>query len=452
MSSPSSVDPIVRRRETAIWQGAAASVVAKAVNALCLLAQVPIALGHLGAELFGLWMTLTSILSLMAFADFGVGSGVQNEAGRLLGEERRGDLMATCVNGVAVLGLISLGLAALLLAGWRCLPWENWLGIANAAMREEARTGLLILIVIFCANFPLTAVSRFAFGVQLGWLANLWLAAIAALTLIAVYAASGLALGFASFVLVAAAPVVLGHVGLTFHVARKLDWSLRDVPYPNFGHMLALARHGLPFTLPQLGALAMTFMPPLVISAQLGPAAVTPWHLVHRLLGLFSVAQQALLTQLWPAYTEARARGDWPWMQKQYWRSVLGGVALIALPQALFFLWGPIAISAWTTDTVMMPAWFALCAGLQAAALSLGQAPSFLLNSLSRMRGQATYGFAATALALALTPTLAHTGGLAGVAGVIAVVWAVFYLPLIYLEARLASRGGVGTMKLIQPS
>ncbi len=450
MSSLSSVDPIVRRRETAIWQGAAASVVAKAVNALCLLAQVPVALGYLGAELFGLWMTLTSVLSLMAFADLGVGSGVQNEAGRLLGEERRGDLMATCVNGVAVLGLISLGLAVLLLAAWQWLPWEPWLGVGDDALRQEARTGLLILIAVFCANFPLTAVSRFAFGVQLGWLANLWLAAIASLTLMAVFVARGLTLDFGGFVLVAAAPMLLGHLGLTVHVAKKMGWSLRRAAYPKFGHMMGLARHGLPFTLPQLGALAMMFAPPLVISAQLGPAAVTPWHLALRLLGLFSVAQQVLLTQLWPAYTEARARGDWAWMRKHYRRSVLGGVALIALPQALFFLWGGVAVDAWSSGAVTLPAGFAVWAGLHAAALSLGQAPSFLLNSLSRMRGQATYGFAATALALGLTPTMVKTGGLAGVAGAIAVVWAVIYLPLIYLEASLASRGGVGTMKVTQ--
>jgi hypothetical protein len=220
-------DPAARRRENAIWQGAATSVVAKAVSAACLLAQVPVAVSHLGAELFGLWMTLTSAISLMAFADFGIGAGVQNEAGTLLGRDRAAEVKATCANGVALLGVVSFALTSTMLVAWRVLPWENWLKLEEMTVRTEARQGLLALVLLFGATFPLTSLSRLAFGLQLGWLANLWLAAINVLTLVAVLAARGAQLGFTEFVVLSALPVLLGHLGLALQLFRRLGWSFR---------------------------------------------------------------------------------------------------------------------------------------------------------------------------------------------------------------------------------
>jgi O-antigen/teichoic acid export membrane protein len=429
-----------RRREHAIWQGAATSVVAKAVSALCLLAQVPIAVGYLGTELFGLWMTLTSVLSLAAFADAGVGAGVQNETGDLLGRERREEIRATCANGLALLSLVALVLTGVLLAAWRWLPWDAWLGLAEGGVRAEARRGLLVLIVIFGATFPLTSLSRLAFGLQLGWLANLWLAAINVLTLLAVLAARGAALGFTAFVMIAALPVLIGHAGLAVQLFRRLGWRWSELPYPTRGHMGRLLLSGLPFMLPQLAALSLNFAPPLILSGVLGPAAVTPWNLAHRLLGLFSVAQQILLTQLWPAYTEANARGESAWLQRSYRRSIQAGLLLVALPQVLFVFWGAPAVAWWTGDAVQLGAGFALCVGLQAAAMSLTQAPAFLLNSLGRVRGQAVYGVGATFGVLVASPWLVREWGLSGMALGVVALWVGIYLPFIYLDAARATQ------------
>jgi O-antigen/teichoic acid export membrane protein len=440
MSSTSSADSAARRRENAIWQGAATSVVAKAVSALCLLAQVPVAVGYLGTELFGLWMTLTSVLSLAAFADLGVGAGVQNEAGTLLGREQRAGIKATCANGLALLAMVALALVIALLAIWQWLPWENWLNLTDPSVKADARQGLLVLVILFGATFPLTSLSRLAFGLQLGWLANLWLAAINVLTLAAVLAARRASLNFTAFVVVAALPVLLGHLGLAFQLFRRQGWRWSDLPYPTAGHMSRLLRAGLPFTLPQLGALSLTFVPPLVLSSVLGPAAVTPWNIAHRLLGLFGVAQQILLTQLWPAYTEAHARGDWVWLKRNYRRSILGGLCLIALPQALFCFWGEAAVDIWTRGAVVLPAGFAFWAGLHAAVISVSQAPAFLLNSLGRMHGQAVYGFGATVVALAIAPRLAREFGLSGISMGVVVLWSTVYLPLIYLDAAAGTK------------
>jgi ADP-heptose:LPS heptosyltransferase/O-antigen/teichoic acid export membrane protein len=436
MSLSSSADVVVRRRETAFWQSAGASIAAKAVGAVCLLAQVPIAVGHLGSELFGVWMTLVSALSLMAFADVGIGAGVQNEAAAYAGQSREAEAWKSGIDGVALLGLVGVVLAMMLLAAWRWLPWEDWLGLAAPKLAEDARRGLLVLIILFCVNLPLTVLARLAYGLQLGWLANVWTAAIQVLALFAVMLASGGGVGFAGFVAAAAWPVVIGNICLGVHLFRRMGWSASSLRRPDTAGMARLLKAGLPFTLPQLGALALSALPPVLISAVLGPASVTPWSLGQRLLGLFSQVQTMVLAPLWPAFTEARSRGDLVWLEKNYRRSVIVSALAIAAPQAAFALWGGPAVRIWSQGTVSLDLLTAAAFGFWAATTSLSQPPAFLLNSFGRAFGQGIYGGFSVAVIIACAPWSLRAGGLAGFAALAGGVFLAINVPCVYLEAR----------------
>ncbi|MGC1782963.1 MAG: hypothetical protein WA708_10630, partial [Acidobacteriaceae bacterium] len=54
------------------------------------LVTVPLTLHYLGAERFGLWMTISSVLAMASFADFGIGNGVLNTVADAFG---RNDLV-----------------------------------------------------------------------------------------------------------------------------------------------------------------------------------------------------------------------------------------------------------------------------------------------------------------------------------------------------------------------
>jgi ADP-heptose:LPS heptosyltransferase/O-antigen/teichoic acid export membrane protein len=442
MSLPSSVDSATRRRETALWQGAGASIVAKGVSAVCQLAQVPVALGYLGAELFGLWMTLVSVLAMMAFADLGIGAGVQNEAASLVGKDRADEARKTCVNGLAVLGLVGVGLIVVLVACCAWLPWAGWIGIRDAVIATEARQGCLVLIILFCANLPLTALARLAYGLQLGWLANAWYAAINLLTLFAVIVASSWRMDFAGFVAIAAVPPVVGHAAIGIHLLAKMRWRIASLPRPDTVGMMRLLRAGLPFTLPQLGALALSAMPPVLISAVLGPAAVTPWNMGQRLLGLFGQLQALLLAPLWPAFTEARSRGDSDWLRTSYRRSIFLSGAVVALPQLLFVFWGGVVIDFWGRGAVSVEWSMAAALGFWAAVGSMSQPPAFLLNSFGRALGQGIYGGLSVAIIIAFAPVVLRAGGSAGLAALAGAVFLLVNLRCVYREANAALQPG----------
>jgi O-antigen/teichoic acid export membrane protein len=261
------------------------------------------------------------------------------------------------------------------------------------------------------------------------------MAVTSVLTLAVVLAASGLKLDFAWFIILATVPLLAGNFGLAIHLCRALGWGRRSWPLPAWPEMNALLKAGLPFTLPQLGALAITSAPPLIISAVLGPALVTPWHLATRLLALFSVGQQIVLNQLWPAYTEANARGDHGWLRRTYRHSIALSALAVALPQAAFFIWGPLAILWWSHGHVEITFMLALVFGLHAAVGTMTQPPAYLLNSLNRVRGQSIYGVLTVVISLAAMPWALGRFGLVAAPGAIAVVMLGLLMPCIYREA-----------------
>jgi O-antigen/teichoic acid export membrane protein len=440
MPPPSLDTAIAARRETAIRQGAAASVAAKGVAALCLLAQAPLALGYLGAELFGLWMTLVGVIAIMAFADFGIGASAQNEAAAALGRDDPPAARAACAHALALLALLGVALATVLFALWAFAPWTQWLGIGNPGTAAEARGGLAAMIALFCLNLPLTSVARLAYGLRLGWLANAWYAAVNALALAAVALAVKLRLDFFGFVVATAMPALIGHLGLAIHVFKKLGWRFSALPRPTSSGVRRLWREGLPFVLPQLSVLAFTSAPAPIIAGVLGAAAVTPYVLAQRLLLLFGVLQQIVLTQLWPAYTEARARGDTVWLRKTYRRSLVVSAWGVALPQVAFGAWGGMAFALWTRGAVTLAPELALALGAQAAVFALSQPPAFLLNSEGRMRGQTIFGTLATALALGALPWALGRFGLLGAPLALGGAWLLVFWPAIFLEAPASLR------------
>src|SRR5208282_2205862 len=96
-------------------------------------------------------------------------------------------------------------------------------------------------------------------------------------------------------------------------VLHRLGWthlSRRQLQPKLLGD---LARVGVYFFVQQISTMVLFSAPSLILSATVGAAEVTPYNLTQRVLNLFTVVANAVLLPVWPAYTDAKARGDWKW-------------------------------------------------------------------------------------------------------------------------------------------
>src|ERR1035441_8948081 len=68
-----------QERQRRAFLSTMAAFAAKGIAIVTQLVTVPMTLNYLGAERFGLWMAISSVVSMLAFADLGVGNGLLNE-------------------------------------------------------------------------------------------------------------------------------------------------------------------------------------------------------------------------------------------------------------------------------------------------------------------------------------------------------------------------------------
>ena len=71
-------DGRARERHRHIAWTTVTAATAKAVTALTMLISVPLTLGYLGPERFGMWMAISAVIAMLGFADFGLSNGLLN--------------------------------------------------------------------------------------------------------------------------------------------------------------------------------------------------------------------------------------------------------------------------------------------------------------------------------------------------------------------------------------
>jgi O-antigen/teichoic acid export membrane protein len=413
-AAPRAPDERLRRARLTTAGNAVAQGVAVATG----LAAVPLTVGYLGPERYGVWVTLSSLLTWLAVTDLGLGgNALVNALAEAYGCDDRAhgrELVAT-----AFWTLAGIGAAVLLVAG-AALPWVSWRAVFNvsAAVPEaELATALLLAVALFAVNFPASVTQAVFAGYQEGYLGATFNGLASLASLVALVLVARTEGGLPSLVLAlygARVAVAAGSALVLFGVLRP--W-LRPTPAAATRRAARrLVGLGAQYLLAQLAGIGLFQSQPLIVTRALGPEAVGVFAVAQRVLTLPLTLVQLLTLPLMPAYGEARARGDWPWIRTTLRRSVrhavLAGVGLTLLLAA----GARSLIEVWVGEA-LVPAW-PLVASLAAyvAAAALVTPLSVLLYGLERVRGQARIALANAAVtvlgAVWLTPGL----GLAGTA------------------------------------
>ncbi len=394
------------------------SLGSRGLGIACQLLQVPIALSVLGAEAFGLWMTLNSFTYLINFADFGVGIGVQNKIAEAFSVEDRGEARALFHNAFAFLLAIAACLTGVLIPLSLVVNPTGIFGLSDSTVIDQAPLAMAAVVATFCLNFPLGLAQRLAYGLQKGWMHNVSQALSNVVGLAALFAAARMHSSLSVIILATTIPMVISNAALLVILLRPLRWlSLRGFTL-RLDLIKDLLGLGALFSIQQVLSTVVYSLPAIIISASLGAAAVTPFNLCQRLFNLFAVVQNAFMLPLWPAYSEAKARGEFAWIRQALLRSISATCILTILPMTLGAAFAPWILRHWVGDASAetMPStlliWL-LCAWN--AILFLQQTFGFLLAGVSEVRRLTVYSIANAVFAVPLMIWLAGWMGQSGV-------------------------------------
>ena len=402
-----------RRRRVVL--SALASASAKVLSVATLLISVPLTLNYLGAERYGMWMIISSLIAMLSFADLGMGNGLLNSVAQAHG---RGDLVAirrfissgfTILTAVALLVLVGFAVA---------YPWLIWAKLFNATSsvaQSEAGPALATFVFFFALNIPLGVVGRVQAGLQQAFRASLWqcvgsLLGLASM-LAVIYSEAGLPWLVASAFGAQAIAAACNTVQYFGRSRTDLRPRVADVSRGAIKHIV---NTGMLFLILQIVSAVAYSSDNLVIAQRLGASAVTEYAIPEKMFGLIAMVIAIMLAPLWPAYGEALVRGDVQWVRNAFRRSLLIALGLASVMSLVLVFAAPRLISLWVGQPVDPPLLLLVGLGLWKIIEAGGSALAMLLNGANVVRVQIIVAVLTGACALTLKVVLVDYVGVAG--------------------------------------
>ena len=435
-----------RYRRVALTAGA--SVVVKSLSLLTTAVSVPLTIGYLGTESYGIWMTISSLLMMFGFADLGMGNGLLNalSAAHGAGDRFRARVSVSSVSFV-LCGLALLTLGALW-ATDQFVSWPGLFNVGNAAASREVRPAVLVLITCIAINLPLGVVQRVQIAYQDGYVAQVWsgLGNAAALVglLLAVYYRAGLPWLVLSAI---GAPLIITALSWIWEFKRHRPWLSPTVQLFRLPEATRIAGTGLVFFGLQLVATVAFYADSIIIAHARGPAAVAGFAVVQKLFAATLLLQTMLVSPLWPAYGEALACGDLRWITRTFRRSLAVVTAIWAVLVLPLLLTGQPLVRLWTHGQVAPSFALLLAFGVWSLVNSYGSVLAACSNGLGCLKVQLVAGVLFAPAVVFLKYRWATEWGAVGV------VWAnsVLYVPLVGVPVAMALRSHLGRLQLANP-
>jgi O-antigen/teichoic acid export membrane protein len=426
-----------RHRRVALT--AAASALAKIISVSTALISVPLTLHYLGPERYGLWMTISSLVAILSFADLGIGNGMLNAIAAAHGRDDRAAVQRFVSSGFYVLSAVAMALLVIFAVAYRHVPWPALFNVQTPLAQQEVGPAVAVFFACFALAIPVAIVQRVQMGLQRGFLASLWQCLASVLGLIgvvfAIHQQAGLpwlVLAFMGAPLLASAfnsALFFGRMQPEIAPARHA--ATRDTS-------LLLLRTGGLFLVLQLVAAVAYASDGFIIAHLLGQPAVAEFAVPERLFGLITVVLAMVLAPLWPAYGEAIARGDATWVRHTLRRSIVIAVSMSAVASFSLVLLGPWLIDAWVGKAVVpslllllgLAAWKTVEAG--------GNALAVFLNGAHVVKAQVVMALCTAVVALGLKIVLVKMVGVAGAVLATTLAYLLFTaLPTIFLLPRI---------------
>ena len=315
---------------------ASSSFIAKALNILISFLSVPLTIHYLGAERYGVWLTISSLLTWMALTDFGLsGNALVNVLAESTGKEdvesarQYASSAFWALIGISVISAI----AAVIAFHW--ISWRMVFQVSTATSTHELNVTCALTLAIFILGFPLSLQYAIYSAYQEGYLANIWSIATNVFALLALVAVSRYHGGLPQLVLALAGTRTVVAMANNYYLFRRYPWL---VPFPSavrWSCVQRLFKLGGKYMVTQLAALGIYQSQPMIITQMLGPASVVIFVVSYKIItlpmDLIYMATQPFIA----AFGEAKARGDWAWIRKAYRNATLAstgiGFSLVAV-------------------------------------------------------------------------------------------------------------------------
>jgi len=288
----------------------------RGLNILISFLLIPATIHYVNPSQYGVWLTLSSMISWISLFDVGLGNGLRNKLSESLAINDNKNAKEYVSTTYFALGFLSVIIFIIGFAASWFVNWNSVLKISND--NENILFVVICLLLGFCLRFIAQTISTILFAFQKPQNSEL-------IVLIGNILSLGLIVFFKQFFdakllfLVFALnypPVFIMFIGSIYFFKQKkyrfVAPTFRDTKKAKVNSLLNL---GVKFFILQISALVAYSITNFLILQLLDATDVTKYNIAYKYFSIITVLTSIVCTPLWSAFTEAYTKEDFSWMK-----------------------------------------------------------------------------------------------------------------------------------------
>lgn len=408
----------------------AASFIIKGGSIIIGLLLVPMTIGYINPTQYGIWLTISSVVSWMSFFDIGLGNGLRNnltEALALNEFEVAKKLVSTTY---ATLFIISFFIFIIFYCVNLIIDWNKFLNIP-LLVSDKISLAVLLVVGSFCATFVLQLINTILTAVHKPAKAGLIVFFGQLGVLISIYILTNtLASNFIVLILFLTLIPVFTFLVASFYLFNTdLKYLCPNLRFVDFSYVKQLFKIGGYFFIIQIGSIVLIQTDNIIISKIIGPDSVTQFNVALKYFSIVIMFFSIIMVPYWSAFADAKAQKDYEWIRRTVFRirKVWFLISVFVVP--IMYLLSGFIFKWWIGDSVRIPNSLSALLCFYVVSYICLNMNSYFLNGIGKIKLQFYLYLIVCVLNIPLCSFLAMKMGVNGV--VISNLFAFFFMNVI---------------------
>lgn len=377
---------------------------------------VPLLIKSLDVDNYGVWLTLTTVISWMSFFDIGLGSGMRNKVAQSLAENNIIKTKEYISTTYVMMSFIAL---AIVLVFSAIIPFLDWKGILNAKTIELHQLTALVywVFTLFVVQLVLKLITSLLYALQKPAQTSFVTFLCQFISLIVVW---GMSISPCQFnllnygMVISVCPILVLFVYSLFLYRGKYKELAPSFRYFRREKCKEVANVGIQYFLIQLTSIFLFQSNSFILAHVIDSASVVDYNIAYKYLSIPSIAFTIITGPIWSATTDAISRDDYSWVSAVMikLRRLFFAFSLVVMVLVVI---SPIAYKLWVGDNLCINWALLISLGFyQILSLRTGYYCA-IINGSGKIRLQFIFTFAEALIHLPLAYFLATKYGIVGV-------------------------------------
>lgn len=331
------------------------SVFIKVCSIVCSLVIVPMTIDFVNERVYGIWLTVSSIVAWMSFFDIGFTNGLRNRFTEALAIGDRHKARIYVSTTYVILSIIFLLLAVVLVAFVLLFDIAPLLKL-DSSYEYDLKIALVVLVAYFCITFVLRILSIVLIADQQPARSSAieLLGQVGTLLAILVFKEMFDGSLFLLSIALCLPPMLVWLAASVYYFRGEYRYCVPSLKCYDRSYVNPLLGLGLKFFIIQIAAIIQFQTANILIARLFSMESVTEYNIAYKYFNVLYMGFMILLQPFWSAVTNAYTQRDYGWIRNGI-RKYLMIMLLLAFAGVLMLLASDTVYRIWINDTIHIP-------------------------------------------------------------------------------------------------